>query len=174
MSVVTKLKTRSVQSGSSCHPLFVATMAGEIEIVRSLIERGADLDLKTDDIYGQTALMNAAALGRTDIVQLLIESGAKLDIETNKVLTALMLASAFGHSETASILLKKGARIDIKNIEGKTALDIAVLNNRYTVAEIIRSAGPEKQYPFDIMPTPLQIPDDPGHGFHVIPAGDSI
>ena len=32
--------------------------------------------------------------------------------------------------------------------------------------------GDPKAYP----PTPalMQIPDDPGHGFHVIPAGDSI
>lgn len=144
------------------HPLFAATMSGEIEIVRYLIERGADLNLKTDDIYGQTALMNAAALGRTDIVKLLVESGAKLDLETNKGLTALMFSSAFGHSETVSFLLKKGAKLDTKNIEGKTALDIAVLNNRYTVAEILRSAGAGKQYPFDTTPTPPSGPSFSG------------
>ena len=144
------------------HPLFAATMSGEIEIVRYLIERGADLNLKTDDIYGQTALMNAAALGRTDIVKLLVESGAKLDLETNKGLTALMFSSAFGHSETVSFLLKKGAKLDTKNIEGKTALDIAVLNNRYTVAEILRSAGDGKQYPFDTTPTPPSGPSFSG------------
>ncbi|NCU30124.1 trypsin-like serine protease, partial [Candidatus Saccharibacteria bacterium] len=53
--------------------------------------------------------------------------------------------------------IKKGAKLDLRNTNGFTALDIAVKNNRFTVADMIRSASSEIQTPSwtkPILPSP--------------------
>lgn len=121
------------------HPLLSATGTGKIENVRMLINRGAKLDIQNNG--GITALMSASFLGHTDIAKLLVESGANIDLEDNVGNTALMLASYKGAIDIVNLLIKRKARLDIRNVKGNTALDIAVIANRYTVAEMLRSAG---------------------------------
>ena len=73
--------------------LMSSVMAGlnrPINIVRLLVEAGAQLDLR--DVRGQTALMGAVAMHRLDMVQLLVEAGARLDCRDNMDRTVLSMA----------------------------------------------------------------------------------
>lgn len=56
-------------------PLSFAADRGNVEIVRMLLEKGADVNAK-DTFYGGTALTWAADKGHTDIVRLLLAKGA--------------------------------------------------------------------------------------------------
>lgn len=56
-------------------PLLDASLHGQTETVKILVERGADINAK--DKWGHTALMNAERFGHTAIIQLLKNAGAK-------------------------------------------------------------------------------------------------
>jgi len=55
--------------------LMTAALDGDAEVVKLLLESGADVDAKGSD--GYTALMVVAGVGETEVAKLLIESGAK-------------------------------------------------------------------------------------------------
>jgi ankyrin repeat protein len=55
--------------------LIMASDANHTEVVRLLLEKGADVNAKTK--YGKTALALAKIKDHTDIVQLLEKAGAK-------------------------------------------------------------------------------------------------
>ena len=59
----------------SCTPLLVAIRAGEAEVARLLIARGANPRF-TDPAFGESALIAAARLGQLDVIDALIERAA--------------------------------------------------------------------------------------------------
>ena len=88
-------------------PLADAAMRGDVEMVRSLLEGGADLDAPQGD--GMTALHWAAERGDREIAKLLISAGADMEAGTRLGgYTPLHLASKGGHSAVAAALLEAG------------------------------------------------------------------
>ena len=64
--------------GDGSTPLFIAALEGHLEVVRFLVESGANKDQGlTDD--GRTALFIAAENGHLEVVRFLVESGANKD-----------------------------------------------------------------------------------------------
>lgn len=97
----------------SCYPpLIVAALSGESAAVQFLLERGADVNAKTNG--GTTALMCAAMHGDVELVRLLISHGADVnadrDVEADDPDdTALKLAKFRGHTRVVEILRQAGA-----------------------------------------------------------------
>ena len=73
-------------------PLISAAVFGKTEIARTLIEAGADVNLKNNE--GSTALHSAAFLCRLEIVEMLLENGADKELLNNYGSTALQSVSA--------------------------------------------------------------------------------
>ncbi len=88
--------------------LFKAVGLSEIEEVKKLIEKGADVNVVNK--YGETALHEASFWGRSDVVKMLIEAGADVNLVNRDGETALYLASRWGHSEIVKILKEAGAK----------------------------------------------------------------
>jgi hypothetical protein len=92
-------------------PLMRASLKGQLEVVRRLIDKGADVDaIKTKD--GATALMWASQGGNLEIVRLLIEKGANVNAVKKEGATALMRAIQYNHLEIARLLIEKGANVN--------------------------------------------------------------
>lgn len=105
-----------------------AIREGDVEELRTLLARGADIDDK--DRYGQTALMRASHNGQIEVVRILVDSGAELDTTAKYNLSAFMLAVICGHGEIVHILVRAGADQSIRGtgapgFSGKTALELA-------------------------------------------------
>jgi len=64
-----------VQNQFCTTPLQWASYNGALEVVRLLLEQGADVEAKDED--GKTALQQAGDRGHDEIVKLLREHGAK-------------------------------------------------------------------------------------------------
>jgi ankyrin repeat protein len=97
--------------------LFYAA-AGRTEVVRRLIQRGADVDLP--DQTGKSPLMVAVLMNHPDTVGLLLAAGADVNHRDHVGATALFYAAEAGLFEMAEQLVKGGADSQLSDNRGLT------------------------------------------------------
>lgn len=102
--------------------LFQASRNNEVELVRLLLEIGADINQANS--VGETPLYVASEAGHEHIVRILLENGADVNKAGYDEQTPLMMAVEMGHEEVVEILLEYGANLDAKTNEGYTVFDM--------------------------------------------------
>ncbi|PIK60415.1 putative ankyrin repeat and KH domain-containing protein mask [Apostichopus japonicus] len=100
--------------------LTLACYKGHLEMVKFLLDAGADHEHKTDEMH--TALMEASMDGHVEVARLLLDHGAQVNMPTDSFESPLTLAACGGHTKLASLLLERGANIEEVNDEGYTPL----------------------------------------------------
>lgn len=123
-------------------PLLIATRNryGEPEIVRFLIQKGAQVEVQGNN--GYTPLINATLFGGADIVRCLIELG-RVDVNrpNSRGDTALKVAVITDKPEIMALLLKAGARIDPIDNGGNTPFMIACAYGRSDMVKYLHQKG---------------------------------
>jgi uncharacterized protein len=104
-------------------PLIWACTSGDVAFATDLLDRGANVNLKSAD--GQAPILWAAAWGRHDIVLLLLSRGADPDVRTPGGITPAMSAAACGQAQVITALRTSRADPAARDANGKTALDHA-------------------------------------------------
>jgi ankyrin repeat protein len=117
-------------------PLMLASIKGNLDIVRVLVAAKARLDPP-----GWTPLIYAATGGHEPIVDYLIDHGANLDARSPNGTTALMMAIHEHHVRTAQLLIDRGADVTLRNQDGASALSWAKVNNEDALIRELRRAG---------------------------------
>ncbi|EPZ32970.1 hypothetical protein O9G_003701 [Rozella allomycis CSF55] len=103
--------------------LIDAALEGNIEDVRSLLEKGVDPNSVNED--GITALHCAACNGHVELVDILLQKGANVNATDADGWTPLHGAACRGDLDVIKMLLAKGANIEAKTADKETALDLA-------------------------------------------------
>jgi ankyrin repeat protein len=86
-------------------PLYFATVCGHVEMVRFLIDNGANI-AQTIHYSQETVLHTAAVMGDTKLLEVMLETGIDPDIPAeNGGYTALEQAAGGGHEEAVQLLL---------------------------------------------------------------------
>lgn len=125
-------------------PLFYAVRNNNMDIVRDLLDRKADVSFKYTTSFEEDEMTLA------DGIQ--ISRKNKIDV------TILMYAAYKGNREIAELLLKSGAELDARDRDGQTALTYAILEGHYDVANFLIDRGADvnvKIYQADL--TPLML-----------------
>jgi ankyrin repeat protein len=117
-------------------PFVRAALSGDIEVMRLLLESGADPNIAT--VQGSTALMAASGInwipGQTytrseadyvEAVKLCLERGAPVNAANSLGLTAMHGAANRGWTSIMQILADHGAMVDAKDKEGRTPMTFA-------------------------------------------------
>jgi ankyrin repeat protein len=118
-------------------PLIIAAYNGYSEIVRLLLEAGADVTV-VDPGMKATALHAAAYAGRTEAAKLLVQYGIDIDKQgPYNGYTALHDAIWQNNIATAEVLINAGANFHIKSNSGETPLDFAKSKNRKEIVLLI-------------------------------------
>jgi hypothetical protein len=89
--------------------LMSAVMAGRADVVRALIDAGADVNAKMELFFTFTALGFALEEGNPEIVQFLLDAGADVNSYDVEGKTALMTAIECRNFEVAQQLIDAGA-----------------------------------------------------------------
>ncbi|MBL8134314.1 MAG: ankyrin repeat domain-containing protein [Anaerolineae bacterium] len=120
-------------------PLVMAAYQGHAEIVKLLLEAGADVTV-VDPGMKATALHAASYAGRTDVARLLVAAGIDIDKQgPYNGYTALHDAIWQNNIDTAKVLIEGGANLHLKNHDGQTPLDFARGKHRSEIARMIEA-----------------------------------
>jgi ankyrin repeat protein len=115
-------------------PFLRAAQSGDLELMRRLIERGADPNLNTDE--GVTPLMVASGIGwvegvtyewspaqTLEVVKWLIELGLDVNArDTSEGRTALMGAAHKGRTDVIEVLVTAGADLSIRDVGSRDSI----------------------------------------------------
>ena len=121
--------------------LNIAARKGNWEILKLLIDCGAQLDMQADD-RGTSPLLDSVMSKNLDMVNALIEAGANLDIKSKDGQTALVVAVGAGEGKIVEILLKAGADPDISDSMGVSARKYANLFHKNDITTLFKTLAP--------------------------------
>jgi len=139
--------------------LYIASSRGYADVVRSLIDRGADLNAICQDYdeHGEvkwTPLQVAISQERRDIVVLLLERGADMEILPSSLnQTALYMASSRGCADVVRLLIDRGADLnaicedyheDACDVKW-SPLHVAIYTERRDIAVLLLESGADTE-----------------------------
>ncbi len=126
--------------------LHVAATHGKLEIVKRLIELGADIN-KRGGVYGDGALNQAASKGQLEIVMYLLTCGAEVDVsepEKNPLFGAIQ----GGYIDIVKLLIENGIDIHVKYtgeyMKNMDALAFAYEQGQIEIAKLLNSSKKEE------------------------------
>ncbi|KAH7200630.1 ankyrin repeat-containing domain protein [Fusarium oxysporum] len=120
--------------------LHKAASSGDSDGVKTLLEKGADLNAPNVDFA--TPLSWAARNGHEEVVKLLLsKEGVDLDSYNIDDVTPLCWASRYGHAGVTGLLIARGAKYDSKDNNGHTPLWWATENSHSTVVKLLLEQG---------------------------------
>lgn len=123
--------------------LILACQNGHFDVATALVEAGADVNYRDDDI-GAAALHLAASNSHLALVKLLLAKGADANVVEKRGFTPLMMAGSEGYLPVVVELLKAGAdvnKVSTPESGSLTALHIAVQSRVPLVIAFFISVG---------------------------------
>jgi len=105
-------------------PIFLATFAGNADMVNRLRKEGDRVDDKMNvlGMFPLTPLMMLATWHRTDAIHALLDAGARADEIDNDGITVLGWAAIANRVDTARLLIQRGADVNHVDKKGMTPL----------------------------------------------------
>ena len=157
--------------GKACQTgLYIASSRGYIEIVRILIDRGADISAQCDDRDNDrewrvkwTPLHVASKNGRLEIARILLENGADVNYQGDRCRCPLNIASRSGHADLVRLLLDHGADLNALDKRGQSALHKASFNGHVAIVKLLLERGANVDIPSTRGWTPLLFAARDGH-----------
>jgi ankyrin repeat protein len=120
-------------------PLSLAARQGHCEMVKKLLETGADIN-GYGKHYG-SALQIASLIGHTQVVKTLLDKGADINAQGGHFSSALQAASAGGNEQMFKVLLDKGADINAQGGYYGSALQAASAGGNEQMVKTLLDKG---------------------------------
>jgi len=117
-------------------PLTYAVLGRNLDVLRSLIAAGAQVNCK-DDTWGYTPLHYAARDNKMDAVKILLENGADVNCGNNDGRMPLHFAAEKGNLDLGEFLISKRAFVNAEDKNKKTPIMLAKENKHYGFAQML-------------------------------------
>ncbi len=137
------------------YTLISAAYDGDAKEVFELLEKGADVNTKTEE--GVSALMYAAQGGHLQTVKILVANGADINSVPYSKETALLAAVKNNYEKIVEYLLFKGADPLISNNNGNQAIHYAVLYGYFVITDMLLYYNADIEAKTNDNVTPLMI-----------------
>lgn len=130
MQLVFRPAQRSAESSST---------ARRLDAARRLL--AASTDPNTQDVSGDTPLLEATRSGDAELVELLLAGGADANRRNKEGVTPLLLAARFGFSDIVGQLVAARADLDMRDAEGRSALELAQAGGHARTLALLKEAA---------------------------------
>lgn len=127
--------------GTGLAPLHHAALCGNENMVRLLVEKGCNINIRRRLRDRITSLHYAARYGHEEIIRVLLDAGATVASSGVRQRTPLHAAAIGGAESVAKMLLEKGADIDAVDWEGMTPLLLAADRSRISMVGWLLKEG---------------------------------
>jgi len=134
-------------------PLWCAAVSGKLDVLKFLVERGADIDSISDK--GSTPVRSACYMSHVSVVSYLIDLGA--DISRPNYSGGTCLINAIQSPRLCHLLLEHGADVNAKDYQGKTALHYAISERNIRTVDLLLCWGADAHARSISGDDPLQI-----------------
>ena len=125
---------------SGMTPLMIASHTGNVEVVKSLLARGANVNAETTETKS-TALMWAVAEPHPEIAKVLVEGRADVHASSSKGFTPLMFAAKNGDIEMAKLLIAAGVNVNETGSDGTHVLPYSIISGQAPFAKFLLDQG---------------------------------
>ena len=132
----------NAQNFNGSTPLHFASRNGHEQVVRVLLDKGADANAMFKD-DGWTPLHFASQNGYEQVVRMLLDKGADVNAKDIGGWAPLHNASEYGYEQVVRVLLDKGADVNAKNNDGWTPLHSASENGHEKVVRMLLNNDPK-------------------------------
>ncbi|CAG2235291.1 unnamed protein product [Mytilus edulis] len=126
--------------------LFIASQRGHVEIVKLLLQNGADVNkCEADqiglDIKGISPLFIACKIGNSKIVQFLLDHDADTEISTEIGKTPLFIALQNSHEEIARLLIEGKCNVNQSMANGYIPLTVVAGKGQVKIIQMLIDNG---------------------------------
>lgn len=129
--------------------LGTAARAGQVRLVKALIEAGVDPDARSQNDMSPLILAGTpreegsqeGESGRLKVVRVLLTAGADVDARDISGTTALHASSFANYASISQRLIEAGANVDVRNDAGMTPLMGACLTGSRAAVLVLLAAG---------------------------------
>ena len=125
---------------SSVTPLIIAAMKNHVEVMKYLLQKGADISLTTGSKKGN-ALHIASQYGSVAAIEMLLSYDLRPDSRDREGNTPLVYAAGCGQIEAVNCLLKHGADPFLRGEHGWSLLHFAAQSGNVIIIETMLSKG---------------------------------
>ena len=157
-----RVDVRDTRQQTVLHETFDRHGKVSIDAVRFLLERGADVNARRDDLC--TPLHLAINTGEFSVIRLLLDRHAGVNSRNNAGRAPLHLLCTQATSQDrddgsdiAKLLLERGANVDEKDEDNATPLHLASYNKRLKIIRVLLDHGANVDAEKDRGETPLQL-----------------
>ena len=122
-------------------PLHLAAHFGREHAVRSLLNKGADVNARSSNALDNTPLHAAAAGGSLAVNRLLVERGANVNARQHGGWTPLHAAAQNGSVELARVFVEAGADVNVRADNHQRPMDLALTKGHQPMVEFLEAVG---------------------------------
>ncbi|KAA3609119.1 MAG: hypothetical protein DWQ01_09885 [Planctomycetota bacterium] len=142
----------NADDGYQTRPIHFAAQSGNLDLVKALVEAGANWDVEKEEYRSpQASPLHYAST--SDVAEYFVADGAKVDMDSD-LGQPIHAAAYFGHTEVLGYLLDKGASVDAEcswevgalNSVKATPVWIAAFAGRPDMIDYLVEKGADLQY----------------------------
>lgn len=142
-------------------PLVLAVENNNMEITKYLIDHGADINPQRDWGPLQAAVYNNES--NIEMVRFLLDKGSDINISGRRNYPPLRLAIVSDLRDIVELLIQRGADLNIKNPSGSTPLHAAIIKEKTEYVQLLLEAGADINAEDDSGLTALYIAAQKGY-----------
>lgn len=117
--------------------LTLGVLSGDLNLVKVLIENGANPNLINQTQMGSTPLMMASEYKSLDIAKYLIKNGADINIQDSNGDPAIHWSAYYGNVPFTKLMLENGAKTNLKSMHSDGVMQVALKEWQDSIVDLL-------------------------------------